>query len=280
MRRELDASRDVPPSRIGGHSFLQYRQAAGSLAKCCCCPPLARFQARRRSVTAAAAVTLNTNLGSLRTSSSSTAKGEAAGDLASVLARVAAGDLSPDAAASKLSPLLVSGGAQAEDVGGFAKVDHDRRRRVGFPEVVFGDGKSADQIVHILTAMIREQESREASGEEAAGAAASPIVATRVSPEKWSGISRDLPGLLTYHEDARIVSFGAPPSLAGSGSGSGSGGEAAGAGVPEGASSGGGGGDFASIGKVAVLSAGTSDLAIAEEAAVLAELAGAEVRLL
>lgn len=197
-----------------------------------------------------------------------------------MLARVAAGDLSPDAAASKLSPLLVSGGAQAEDVGGFAKVDHDRRRRVGFPEVVFGDGKSADQIVHILTAMIREQESREASGEEAAGAAASPIVATRVSPEKWSGISRDLPGLLTYHEDARIVSFGAPPSLTGSGSGSGSGGEAAGAGVPEGASSGSSGGDFASIGKVAVLSAGTSDLAIAEEAAVLAELAGAEVRLL
>lgn len=167
----------------------------------------------------------------------------------------------------------MSGGAQAEDVGGFAKIDHDRRRRVGFPEVVFGDGKSADQIVHILTAMIRESR-QQARGEDAGGggdggAAASPIVATRVSPEKWSRISRDLPGQLTYHADARIVSFGAPPPQAG--------GEAAGAGVREGGVS--SGTSFSrSIGNVAVLSAGTSDLTIAEEAAVLAELAGAEVR--
>lgn len=182
-----------------------------------------------------------------------------------MLARVAAGELSPGKAASQLAPLLVSGGAQAEDVGGFAKIDHDRRRRVGFPEVVFGDGKSAEQIVDILTAMIRETRRDEAGGEGAAtsgaagggdggganaSASISPIVATRVSPEKWSLISRGLPGQLTYHSDARIVSFGAPPPLGGS----------------------------ASIGKVAVLSAGTSDLAIAEEAAVLAELAGAEVR--
>lgn len=199
-----------------------------------------------------------------RRSSSSSTAAAAAGDLTSLLDRVAAGDLSPAVAASKLSPLLVSGGAQAEDVGGFAKIDHDRRRRVGFPEVVFGDGKSADQIVHILTAMIRE--SRQAGGEEAE-AGSSPIVATRVSPEKWSIISRDLPGQLAYHADARIVSFGAPPSLAGS--------EAAGAGVRDGVSP---SARSLNIGKVAILSAGTSDLAIAEEAAVLAELAGAEVR--
>ncbi len=187
-----------------------------------------------------------------------------------MLARVAAGELSPGKAASQLAPLLVSGGAQAEDVGGFAKIDHDRRRRVGFPEVVFGDGKSAEQIVDILKAMIRESMQADAPGGEgattpgaagdggsasaSASASVSPIVATRVSPEKWSLISKGLPGQLTYHADARIVSFGAPQPVAGSASSS------------------------SSIGKVAVLSAGTSDLAIAEEAAVLAELAGAEVR--
>lgn len=198
---------------------------------------------------------------SLRRRSISSRAGTA-GDLSSLLARVATGDLSPDAAASQLAPLLVSGGAQAEDVGGFAKIDHDRRRRVGFPEVVFGDGKSAEQIMDILTAMIRDA-GREGSTEAAdtAGDGGSPIVATRVSPEKWSVLSEGLPGQLTYHVDARIVSFAAPTALGGA-----AGGQA------------GDGSAKRSIGKVAVLSAGTSDLAIAEEAAVLAELSGAEVR--
>ncbi|CAM9833925.1 unnamed protein product [Ectocarpus sp. 12 AP-2014] len=227
-----------------------------------------------------------------RSLSSTAAGGEVAGDLTALLARVAAGDLSPAIAASQLAPLMVSGGAQAEDVGGFAKIDHDRRRRVGFPEVVFGDGKSAEQIADILAAMIREARtggsvSAEAAAVHAAAAAAvattapveagddataatdddsdatgggSPIVATRVSPEKWSVISEALPGQLTYHADARIVSFGKPPQHR----------RAAGDGAP-------GVSKATSIGMVAVLSAGTSDLAVAEEAAVLAELAGAEV---
>ncbi|CAM9774727.1 unnamed protein product [Ectocarpus sp. 12 AP-2014] len=227
-----------------------------------------------------------------RSLSSTAAGGEAAGDLPALLARVAAGDLSPATAASQLAPLMVSGGAQAEDVGGFAKIDHDRRRRVGFPEVVFGDGKSAEQIADILAAMIREARAgsrvaAEAAAVHAAAAAAvattapveagddataaqgddsdatgggSPIVATRVSPEKWSVISEAFPGQLTYHADARIVSFGKPPQRR----------RAAGDGAP-------GVSIATSIGRVAVLSAGTSDLAVAEEAAVLAELAGAEV---
>ncbi|CAM9719806.1 unnamed protein product [Ectocarpus sp. 4 AP-2014] len=228
-----------------------------------------------------------------RSLSSAAAGGEATGDLPSLLARVAAGEVSPATAASQLAPLLVSGGAQAEDVGGFAKIDHDRRRRVGFPEVVFGDGKSAEQIADILAAMIREardgsrvaaeaaavraaaaavaptipaeagDDATAAAGDEAdatAGGGGSPVVATRVSPEKWSVISETLPGQLTYHADARIVSFGEPPQRR----------RAAGDGAP-------GGSIATSIGRVAVLSAGTSDLAVAEEAAVLAELAGAEV---
>lgn len=211
-----------------------------------CCRPL-RFQARGKE----RHIPVHLLSGPLRASSSTTRGAAAAGDLASLLVRVAAGDVSPAAAVSKLSPLLVSGGAEAEDVGGYAKVDHDRRVRVGFPEVVFGEGKSAAQIVKILTAMIRNAEgTRDEDAGTGASAAASPIVATRVSAEKWAQISRDLPGQLTYHADARVVYFGAPPS------------------VQEGSS----------IGKVAVLSAGTSDLATAEEAAVLAELSGVEVR--
>lgn len=185
-------------------------------------------------------------------SSTAAAGGRSAGDLSALLARVAAGDLSPGTAASQLAPLLVSGGAQAEDVGGFAKIDHDRRRRVGFPEVVFGDGKSAEQIADIFSAMIQEA---------GADTSRSPIVATRVSPEKWSVISEVLPGQLTYHADARILSFGEPPEHRRATVGGDLGGSIA-----------------TSIGRVAVLSAGTSDLAVAEEAAVLAELAGAEVR--
>ena len=263
------------------------------------------------------------------------------GDLSSLLVRVAAGDLSPASAAAKLAPLLVSGGAQAEDVGGFAKIDHDRSRRVGFPEVVFGEGKSAEQIIDILKAMITEGRERSEAiapvataapalvATAAAGGVAgapvsaeasgvggidmstrsrivSPIVATRVSPEKWAAISAGLSGL-RYHADARIVSFGAPRSLA-EGAAAAAAAAAAGPigataaaathGVPSAPTSGTAGKvkpsssssssamnanfnvniDVVSIGKVAVLSAGTSDLAVAEEAAVLAELAGAEVR--
>lgn len=228
---------------------------------------------------------------SLRSSQLSTAAGTTTGDLSSLLARVAAGNLSPATAASQLAPLLVSGGAKAEDVGGFAKIDHDRRHRVGFPEVIFGDGKSAEQIVDILTAMIRE--ARQANSETTACGSGthgdavssdSPIVATRVSPEKWHLISKGLPGQLTYHADARIVSFGArPAALAAAGGGMRTGSstavetESAGAGTTAGTGVN-GGVTCSSIGKVAVLSAGTSDLPVAEEAAVLAELAGAEVR--
>lgn len=220
------------------------------------------------------------------------------GDLSSILSQVATGRISPSAAESHLAPLLVSGGAQAEDVGGFAKIDHDRRRRVGFPEVVFGEGKSAAQIVDILNAMIIQErppacEATMAAADEKDAAAgglkwrarspSSPIVATRVSPEKWSAISAAGRDGLRYYADARIVSFVGPLSSAAASVGEDvtpMGTTAATAAPPPREAGAGAVGlrDTRSIGKVAVLSAGTSDLAVAEEAAVLAELAGAEVR--
>jgi NCAIR mutase (PurE)-related protein len=42
-----------------------------------------------------------------------------------------------------------------EDLG-FARVDHHRALRRGFPEVIFGEGKSADQIVKIMEAMLSQ----------------------------------------------------------------------------------------------------------------------------
>lgn len=179
-------------------------------------------------------------------------------DLPAVLAKVAAGTLPPSDATKILAPLLVSGGARAEDVGGYAKIDHDRRHRTGFPEVVFGEGKSAQQILEILRSMVRD---RAASTTQ--DGADSPIVATRVSPEKWAAISEA--GLLEgarYHADARILFVGGNPTILGE--------EVVGDGTETESRQ-------HIIGKVAVLSAGTSDLCVAEEAAVLAELAGAEV---
>lgn len=206
-------------------------------------------------------------------------------DLSSLLDRVAVGDISPSAAASHLAPLLVSGGAVAENVGGFAKIDHDRGRRVGFPEVIFGEGKSASQVVDILNAMIRKGGCER--GKVSATAAdvdaetrsinrtSFPIVATRISPEKWSEISASELCGLRYHPDARIVSFGGPQLLDPAA-------VVAGIESPTGLPLKADAGELelaeSKIGNVAVLSAGTSDLAVAEEAAVLAELAGASVR--
>jgi pyridinium-3,5-biscarboxylic acid mononucleotide synthase len=59
--------------------------------------------------------------------------------LRDILARVAAGALTPDAALSEVKHLPF------EDLG-FARLDHHRALRVGFPEVVFGQGKTADQV--------------------------------------------------------------------------------------------------------------------------------------
>lgn len=194
---------------------------------------------------------------------------ESSSNLYSILAKVAAGDLSSSDAAADIAPLLVSGGARAEDVGGYAKIDHDRSRRTGFPEVVFGEGKSTEQIISILQVMIRE--GREGSKTRGAGATLhphAPVVATRVGPERWAAISAALPGA-RYHKAAQIVYFQDisklvenPKSKMGKPS------------VNVAPSS---QARQQSIGKVAVLSAGTSDLSVAEEAAVLAELAGAEV---
>lgn len=114
---------------------------------------------------------------------------------------------------------------------GFAKVDHHRELRTGFPEVIFGLGKTPAQIASIARA-ITQRHSR--------------LLATRISPEVADAVRREVPEL-SYHETARALTFGHAPKQA-------------------------------SVCEVAVLSAGTSDLPVAEEAALTAEMRGVAVR--
>src|SRR5512147_2516979 len=63
--------------------------------------------------------------------------------LEDLLAKVKEGSVTPQEAASRLATLPY------EDLG-FAKVDHHRALRRGFPEAVFGEGKTPDQIAAIV----------------------------------------------------------------------------------------------------------------------------------
>lgn len=70
-----------------------------------------------------------------------------------------------------------------------ACVDHQRHIRTGIPEVIYGGSKTAEQIIHIATAM---QETK------------SPILATRVSPGKADEVIAELPDL-KYEQAAQLL---------------------------------------------------------------------------
>jgi len=143
--------------------------------------------------------------------------------LKDMLEKVRQGILSPEEAASKLALLPY------EDLG-FAKVDHHRALRRGFPEAVFGAGKTAEQIVAIVERIART------SGR---------ALVTRTTADVHRQIAVAFPSA-QYHEAARCVTVesGPPPALPG---------------------------------RIAVVAAGTSDLPVAEEAAVTGSFHGATV---
>lgn len=112
----------------------------------------------------------------------------------------------------------------------FAKIDHHRRIRQGVAEVIYGAGKSPDQIRRIVDEMrMHGQEN---------------ILITRLDDDAYEKIS-DLEGI-AYHSDARIATVGDMPPVDG-------------------------------IGNIVVATAGTSDIKVAEEAAVTARFLGNEV---
>jgi len=118
-----------------------------------------------------------------------------------------------------------------EDLG-FAKVDHHRALRCGFPEVVFCQGKTVEQVVAVV---------------ERLKVHGGTILATRAGPEVFEAVREACPEA-EYHPAARAVvvrgeAAAAPPA-----------------------------------GTVAVVAAGTSDLPVAEEARVTAEVMGCPVQ--
>ncbi|HVX96403.1 MAG TPA: nickel pincer cofactor biosynthesis protein LarB [Polyangia bacterium] len=114
---------------------------------------------------------------------------------------------------------------------GFAHADTHRHLRTGFPEVILGEGKTAEQIAAILLELAR---------------GGSTVLATRVTPEKAAVVLAAVPEA-RHLPVPRAIVLGPMP-------------------APD-----------RGRGTIAVLSAGTADVPVAEEAALTAELGGNKV---
>ena len=102
--------------------------------------------------------------------------------LKQLLNSVAAGKTSVDDASRELKNLAY------EDID-YAHIDHHRSLRKGFPEVIFGPGKSADQIVGIMTQMLRQEHI---------------VLVTRTDSQKAASVLQQFPDAV-YDPDARMI---------------------------------------------------------------------------
>jgi NCAIR mutase (PurE)-related protein len=141
--------------------------------------------------------------------------------LEQLLAEVQAGRLSVAAALERLRTLPF------EDLG-FARVDHHRQLRQGFPEVIFAAGKSLSQIRGILLSLQPQAEH---------------VLLTRLSPDKAEALQAEFPEA-RYHPDSRVMTISRSD-------------------IPD-----------RGRGLIVVLSAGTSDIPVAEEALLTARIMG------
>lgn len=146
--------------------------------------------------------------------------------LRALLNAVAQGQLSPDRAFDQIKYF------DFEPIDDFAKVDHHRPLRTGFPEVIWGPGKTIDHIVQIMRSLHQRN----------------PVVmATRIEPDVYQQLRQQIPEAL-YYDVARICAL-VPLHW-----------------QPQ------------HPGTIGVLTAGTADLPVAEEAAITAELSGFVVK--
>ena len=76
-----------------------------------------------------------------------------------------------------------------EDMG-FAEVDHHREMRQGFPEVIYAEGKTKEQVLSILQSLYRNSRGN--------------LMATRASREKYEFVKKQMPEM-EYDEAARII---------------------------------------------------------------------------
>ena len=144
-------------------------------------------------------------------------------DIRNLLESVRSGETSVDDALLELRK------APFEDIG-YAKVDLHRKLRQGAAEVIYGAGKTPEQIAGIIDAMQRNGQTR--------------ILITRMSPEAAAFVEKTIP--LDYRKEASAGIVGGFP-------------------APDG------------LGTVVVATGGTSDIPVAEEAALTAEILGSRV---
>jgi NCAIR mutase (PurE)-related protein len=133
------------------------------------------------------------------------------------------GKLSPDAAVERVRHLPF------EDLG-FAKVDHHRALRNGMPEIIFGQGKSPEQVAGIFARLAEH---------------GGNVLATRATEQQFEAVQQRIPRA-EYQSLARAITLKRDRKKYGKG-------------------------------KIAVISAGTSDIPVAEEAVVTADLMGNDV---
>jgi NCAIR mutase (PurE)-related protein len=137
-----------------------------------------------------------------------------------ILEEYKAGALSSDGALHRLRSLPF------EDLG-FANIDHHRTLRQGFPEVIFGMGKTVDQVAKIVESMHKHDHN---------------ILITRTTPAHFERVKQIAPEA-EFHEGARAVIIQKNATILGKGT-------------------------------VMVVSAGTSDMPVAEEAVVTLKVMG------
>lgn len=143
-------------------------------------------------------------------------------DAREILEKVASGEMTPEEAEIrlKMKPFV--------DLG-FAKPDLHRGIRQGIPEVIYGEGKTPEQIDKITGSLLE--------------AGQKTVIITRLTEEK----AGELTVPVKYYKEARIAAAGIIP-------------------------------EVSAKGTIVVATAGTSDLPVAEEAAVTAELLGNRVQ--
>ena len=113
---------------------------------------------------------------------------------------------------------------------GFARIDHHREMRTGYPEIIYCAGKTIVQVREIFRVMIKKE---------------SNVIGTRATREMYDAVKK-ISAKAIFHSEARIISVQKKKPL-----------------TPD--------------TKIAVITAGTSDIPVAEEAAVTAELLGNKV---
>jgi hypothetical protein len=148
-------------------------------------------------------------------------------DIRKILESVRSGDLNIDEALNKLRHLPF------ESLG-FVNIDHHRPLRQGFPECIWGQDKTADQIIKIVEKMIEKEQ---------------PVIVTRVVKEK-AEVIRNVISRMEYHPIPKMLTY-----------------------TPRGK-------NLPSKGLIMVISAGTSDIPVAEEAVITARMMGNKVETL